>query len=37
MPPVRKVRLSGFGYARVNNGELHAIDFQAPRLGFYPR
>lgn len=34
---VDEVRLSGFGYARVNNGELHAIVFQAPRLAFYPR
>lgn len=34
---VDEVRLSGFGYARVNNGELHAILYQAPRLGFYPR
>lgn len=34
---VDEVRLSGFGYARVVNGELHAIVYQAPRLGFYPR
>lgn len=34
---VDEVRLSGFGYARVQQGELHAILYQAPRLGFYPR
>jgi hypothetical protein len=32
-----EVRLAGFGYARVVNGELHAILYKAPRLGFYPR
>lgn len=31
------VRLSGFVYARVQNGELFAMLYQAPRLGFYPR
>ena len=31
------VRLSGFGYARIVGGELYAIVYQAPRLGFYPR
>lgn len=31
------VRLSGMVYARVVNGELMAILYQAPRLGFYPR
>ncbi|HTN49651.1 MAG TPA: hypothetical protein VMK32_09490 [Burkholderiaceae bacterium] len=31
------VRLSGMVYARVVNGELFAIQYQAPRLGFYPR
>jgi hypothetical protein len=34
---VDEVRLSGFGYARIQQGELHAILYQAPRLGFYPR
>lgn len=34
---VDEVRLSGFGYAVVQQGELHAILYQAPRLGFYPR
>ena len=34
---VDEVRLSGFGYVRVNGDELHAILYQAPRLGFYPR
>ena len=37
IPRVDEVRLSGFGYARANNGELHAVVFQAPRPGFYPR
>lgn len=31
------VRLSGFVYARIHNGELFAMLYQAPRLGFYPR
>lgn len=31
------VRLSGLGYARIVDGELYAILYQAPRLGFYPR
>lgn len=34
---VDEVRLSGVGYARISDGELHAILYQAPRLGFYPR
>lgn len=34
---VDEVRLSGFGYARVVGDQLHAIVYQAPRLGFYPR
>lgn len=31
------VRLSGFVYARIQNGELFAMLYQAPSLGFYPR
>ena len=31
------VRLSGMCYARIVNGQLYAILYQAPRLGFYPR
>jgi|OpeIllAssembly_1097287.scaffolds.fasta_scaffold22448_3 hypothetical protein len=31
------VRLSGFVYARIQNNELFAMLYQAPRLGFYPR
>lgn len=34
---IDEVRLSGVGYVRVGNGELNAILYQAPRLGFYPR
>ena len=34
---VDEVQLSGFGYVRVHGDELHAILYQAPRLGFYPR
>lgn len=34
---IDEVRLSGFCYARVVSGQLYAILYQAPRLGFYPR
>jgi hypothetical protein len=34
---VDDVRLSGFVYARIQNNELFAMLYQAPRLGFYPR
>jgi len=34
---IDEVRLSGFGYARIDKGDLYAILYQAPRLGFYPR
>lgn len=34
---VDEVRLTGFGYGAVVNGEFHAILYQAPRLGFFPR
>ena len=32
-----EVRLSGVGWAAVKNGELVAMTFVAPRLGFFPR
>lgn len=31
------VRLSGLCYARIVNGQLFAVLYTAPRLGFYPR
>lgn len=31
------VQLNGFGYGAVSKGELFAILYMAPRLGFYPR
>jgi hypothetical protein len=31
------VQLSGFGYSAVSKGELFAVLYMAPRLGFYPR
>jgi hypothetical protein len=31
------VKLSGVGYGAVQNGELTAIVYSAPRLGFFPR
>lgn len=31
------VQLSGVGFASVNNGELFAMMYSAPRLGFFPR
>jgi hypothetical protein len=31
------VQLSGFGYSAISKGELFAILYMAPRLGFYPR
>lgn len=31
------VQLSGFGYSSISKGELFAILYMAPRLGFYPR
>lgn len=31
------VRISGMGYAAVRGGELFAIVYSAPRLGFFPR
>ena len=31
------VTLSGLGYAAVNGGELFAVLYSAPRLGFFPR
>ena len=34
---IDNVELSGIGYATVNKGELFAIVYQAPRLGFFPR
>lgn len=34
---VDDVRLSGVGWAAVRNGELFAMTFAAPRLGFFPR
>lgn len=34
---IDEVRLAGFCYARIVNGQLFAILYQAPRLGFYPR
>lgn len=32
-----EVRLAGTGWALVQDGQLHAMTFVAPRLGFYPR
>jgi len=32
-----EVRLAGSGWALVRDGQLHAMTFVAPRLGFYPR
>ena len=34
---VDNVELSGVGYCMVSKGELFAIVYQAPRLGFFPR
>lgn len=34
---VDDVRVSGVGWAAVKNGELVAMTFTAPRLGFFPR
>jgi hypothetical protein len=34
---VDNVQLSGLGYATVSNGELFALLYNAPRLGFFPR
>jgi hypothetical protein len=34
---VDNVQLSGLGYATVSNGELFALLYTAPRLGFFPR
>jgi hypothetical protein len=31
------VKLSGMGWVAVRGGQLHAVTFAAPRLGFYPR
>ena len=34
---VDSVQLSGVGFATVSNGELFALLYSAPRLGFFPR
>jgi hypothetical protein len=34
---VDSVQLSGVGFATVNDGELFALLYSAPRLGFFPR
>lgn len=31
------VRLTGFGYSAVSKGELFAVLYMAPRMGFFPR